>query len=66
MCDALLARLAQQGYDVEVEAVGCLGRCDEGPIMRIAPGGPFFEQVREATLDEVCQTITRWIDSEEL
>ena len=54
---ALIARLetmiAAAGLDVPIVRRECLGRCEEGPVMRIAPGGPFFTEIDEAVLDRI-------------
>ncbi len=52
--EALAERLEQalDGF-VEIERVNCLGECETGPNMRLAPGGPFFRGVDEGSLDEV-------------
>ena len=39
--------------DVEIVEQVCLGRCEEGVAMRIAPGGPFFTRVTEQDLDRI-------------
>lgn len=31
----------------------CLGRCQQGIAMRIAPGGPFFLEVTEQDIDDI-------------
>lgn len=44
--EALLAALqASAPADLVIEPVYCLGRCANGPAVRIAPGGPFFAPV---------------------
>lgn len=48
IADALDAAL--QTSACEVTRIKCLGRCTEGPNVRIAPGGKFF---RGASLDDI-------------
>ncbi len=45
--EALLLSLreAATGTDVAVEASCCFGRCTEGAVVRIAPGGTFYHGV---------------------
>jgi (2Fe-2S) ferredoxin len=31
----------------------CLGKCEQGPVMRIAPGGRFFTEITEASLRDI-------------
>jgi (2Fe-2S) ferredoxin len=38
---------------IEIVEQVCLGRCEQGITMRIAPGGPFFTRVTEQDLEQV-------------
>ena len=49
----LEAMIAAAGLEVPVVRRECLGRCEEGPVMRIAPGGPFFTEIDETTLERI-------------
>ena len=31
----------------------CFGKCEQGPVMRIAPGGRFFTEINEASLRDI-------------
>ena len=42
LADGMEKELSAQGLEVPVERILCFGRCNEGPVMRIAPGGAFF------------------------
>ncbi|MEO5347462.1 MAG: (2Fe-2S) ferredoxin domain-containing protein [Magnetococcus sp. YQC-9] len=53
LADRLEQELAQRGWSVPVKRLLCLGRCNEGPNIRIAPGGPFFTRMRDDRLHEV-------------
>lgn len=53
MGERLEQLLAEQGLDIPVKRILCFGRCKEGPVMRIAPGGRFFTGVTEERLAEV-------------
>jgi (2Fe-2S) ferredoxin len=46
-------KLAARQLDYPVVEQVCLGRCLEGPAMRIAPGGSFFTAVSEPDLDRI-------------
>lgn len=48
IADALEARIP--GTGASLVRIKCFGRCADGPIVRIAPGGRFFTQ---ASLDDV-------------
>ena len=50
LIDRLQAMIVAADLDVPVVRRECLGRCDEGPVMRIAPAGPFFTAIDEAAL----------------
>jgi (2Fe-2S) ferredoxin len=39
--------------DVPVIRRECLGRCEEGPVMRFSPAGPFFTEIDESTLEGI-------------
>ncbi|MDJ0882114.1 MAG: (2Fe-2S) ferredoxin domain-containing protein [Gammaproteobacteria bacterium] len=49
----LLHRFEQAKLAIPVVEQVCLGRCEEGITMRIAPGGPFFTQVTALDLDTI-------------
>jgi NADH:ubiquinone oxidoreductase subunit E len=53
LADGLEHELSAQGLEVPVERVLCFGRCNEGPVMRIAPGGAFFTGMTQERLGEV-------------
>jgi (2Fe-2S) ferredoxin len=46
----LEAMIAAERLDVPIVRRECLGRCEEGPVIRIAPAGPFFTNINEAAL----------------
>ena len=31
----------------------CFGKCEQGPIMRVAPGGRFFTEINKASLRDI-------------
>ena len=49
----LQQRLSDASLDVPIVERECLGRCAEGPAMRIAPGGDFFTEVNDSTLETI-------------
>ena len=64
--EALVARFAEgisrRGLTVELRKVFCMGRCELGPNVRIAPGGKNYNGVRESDVEsllddlaEVCE-----------
>jgi len=53
LIERLEAMIANAGLDVPVVRRECLGRCEQGPVMRFAPAGPFFTEIDERTLPEI-------------
>ena len=53
--------IAARGLDVPIVRRECLGRCEEGPVMRIAPGGPFFTEIDAATLNHIMAELERFL-----
>ncbi|MBL6958603.1 MAG: (2Fe-2S) ferredoxin domain-containing protein [Rhodospirillales bacterium] len=50
IADALEAGIAQRNINITLKRMICLGRCEEGPNARLAPGGDFMTGL---TLDDV-------------
>ena len=46
-------RLADSGDNIPIVEQVCLGRCEQGIAMRIAPGGPFFTEVSAKDIDAI-------------
>lgn len=42
LATALARHIAEEGLAIEVERVYCLGRCNEGPTLKLVPGGEFL------------------------
>ena len=58
----LEAMIASAKFDVPVVRRECLGRCAEGPTMRIAPAGPFFTEIDETGLDNILVQLKAFIE----
>jgi len=57
-----IKQLLKAGHlDISVVEQVCLGKCEQGPTMRIAPGGPFFFEVSESNLPDIVQQISAFI-----
>ncbi len=56
---ALEKEIAQRGLQVPLERILCLGCCDQGPNMRIAPGREFFHHVTSADIPTIIDAIQR-------
>ena len=52
-------------HDLQIPVVRreCLGRCDQGPVMRIAPAGPFFCEINENRLDDILAELKTFQDN---
>ena len=63
----LIARIEEmiQAEDLQVPVVRreCLGRCEQGPVMRIAPGGPFFTGIDRAALTHIMSELKAFIET---
>ncbi|MBF0309398.1 MAG: (2Fe-2S) ferredoxin domain-containing protein [Magnetococcales bacterium] len=55
LAEALEKALAEEPVPVACKRIACFGKCAEGPIVRIAPGGAFFRGVTEEMLGEILQ-----------
>jgi len=49
--------IAARGWNIGVKRFLCLGRCHEGPVLKLAPGGQFICEVVPAKLEEALQEI---------
>jgi (2Fe-2S) ferredoxin/SAM-dependent methyltransferase len=58
---ALERELAAQGLDHEVQVTtcGCLGLCDEGPMLIIYPQGTWYQKVKEEDVPEIVNSHLR-------
>lgn len=58
---ALERELLAQGFDndVQLSTCGCLGLCDEGPILIVYPEGVWYRKVREADVPEIVSSHLR-------
>lgn len=61
IADRLQQLIAAQGLAIQVECFPCLGRCDQGPNARLAPGGKFFSHLEADHLDAVMAEIRAFI-----
>ncbi len=60
----LQQRFKAHNLDVPIIEQVCLGRCEEGISMRIAPGGPFFTQVTELDLKNIQEQLLTFIQNQ--
>ncbi|MBF0109854.1 MAG: (2Fe-2S) ferredoxin domain-containing protein [Magnetococcales bacterium] len=45
--------IRQRNLAIDIETVHCLGQCKNGPNMRLAPGGEFFQGVGPEKVEEI-------------
>jgi len=45
------------GLNVPIVERECLGKCEQGPIMRIAPGGRFFTEIDQSSLTTIVEEL---------
>ena len=59
--DALDREVQARGLinDVQLTTCGCMGLCDEGPVMVVYPAGVWYRQVRPADVPEIVDTHLR-------
>ncbi|MEJ1959914.1 MAG: (2Fe-2S) ferredoxin domain-containing protein [Nitrosomonadales bacterium] len=48
--------LPDGGDRIRINAAGCLGRCDEGPILVVYPEGVWYTYVDEVDVDEIIES----------
>ena len=56
--------LVDAGLEVPVVERECLGHCEQGPVMRIAPGGRFFTEIDDQALPRIVDALKAFGDSE--
>jgi NADH:ubiquinone oxidoreductase subunit E len=58
--DALKTQLAKLNIAIEVEASQCMGYCNVGPNVRLAPNGEFFHEVSAAKLAKLIKAAKKF------
>lgn len=53
--------IAAAGLDVPVVEQVCFGKCERGPVMRIAPGGRFFTEIDDSVIPEIIRELEAFI-----
>ena len=56
--------IAEAGLPVPIVERECLGRCAEGPVMRIAPGGAFFTGIDAGVLPRIIAALETSLERE--
>lgn len=58
LASLLETALAEKQLNLEVSRIKCFGRCAKGPVIRIAPGGEFFEQCSEKDIRRIIDSVS--------
>ncbi len=53
----------EHALEVPIVERECLGKCEQGPVMRIAPAGRFFTEINESSLDSIIVELKTFIAS---
>lgn len=61
--DALKEQLVNKHIVIEVEESPCMGYCNAGPNLRLAPNGEFFHGVTVANLAKLIQAAKKFSPS---
>ena len=48
--------LSGDNHTVRINTAGCLGRCEEGPVLVVYPEGVWYTYVDESDLDEIIES----------
>jgi len=57
IADAIERGVQERRIDVRIERIVCLGRCNAGPTLRLAPGGRFFLETKPDSVPEILDTL---------
>lgn len=57
--EAIAAEIDRRGLDIDVQTIKCLGLCDKGPNVRLAPGKNWFHEIRPADVAELVESAAR-------
>ena len=62
IAEQLEEALAREQLDFPVERFICFGQCEEGPNIRLAPGGRFFSRVSPEALPDILLAIRQFLE----
>ena len=49
-------KLDTEGNRIRINSAGCLGRCEDGPVLVVYPEGVWYTYVDESDLDEIIES----------
>jgi len=61
---AIRAEVVKQSVPVDIRTIECLGLCQKGPNVRLAPGNSWFHGVREADVPELVDLVLAHISDQ--
>lgn len=47
--------LSTEANPIRINSAGCLGRCEQGPVLVVYPAGVWYTYVDESDLDEIIE-----------
>ena len=47
--------LSSDAHPIRINSAGCLGRCDEGPVLVVYPEGVWYTYVDKSDIDEIIE-----------
>ncbi len=53
--------IADENPEIPIVRREYLGRCETGPVMRIAPAGPIFTEIDEARLGDIIAAVKSFV-----
>ncbi len=62
LAEQLERELRAAGLAIGVKRLQCLGQCERGPNLRIAPGGRFFHEMSMAQIPQVIAELQRLLE----
>jgi len=62
IAELIAAEVQDQGVGVAIEHINCLGQCEHGPSLRLAPGGEFFLGVTPEDVPGVIDAVRAAVD----
>jgi len=57
LAEAIEKEIADRGVELKVERIHCLGHCQKGPTMRLAPGGKFYLGKKDTEIKAILDDI---------
>jgi len=64
IADLIERGIAAENIGIMLERFKCLGRCDEGPNLRMAPGGEFCSGVRPEDVPALLEKIRDFVSDD--